>query len=85
MCFLAIWSFAMAENEICVIENISGVDEVLSYVSTIPFQFHTFSNVESVHQWQCDNDLQITFNEMYFQAMEQQALLWKPHSRTSIC
>ncbi len=51
MCFLAIWSFAMAENEICVIENISGVDEVLSYVSTIPFQFHTFSNVESVHQW----------------------------------
>jgi len=35
VCLLVIWSFAMVEDEICAIEN--GVDEVLPYVSTIPF------------------------------------------------
>jgi hypothetical protein len=50
VCLLAIWSFAMAKGKICVIDNVSGVDEVLLDVSTIPFQFHNFSNVESVHQ-----------------------------------
>ncbi len=75
----------MAKNEICVIENIDGIDEVFPNVNTIPFRFHNFSNVESVHQQQCDNDLSIAFDEVYLQAMEQQALLWKPHNRTSIC
>jgi hypothetical protein len=31
--------------------------------------------VENVHQQQCDRDLPTTFNEVYIQAMEQQALL----------
>ncbi len=36
VCFLAIWSFAMAEDEFCVIESVSGVDKVLLDVSIIP-------------------------------------------------
>jgi hypothetical protein len=75
----------MVHDEICVIESVDGIDEVLFDVSTIPPRSHNFSNVESVHQQECDNDLPITFDEVYSQTMEQQALLWKPHSRTSIC
>jgi hypothetical protein len=37
VCLFAIWSFAMVKNEICVIENVKGVDEVLLDESTIPF------------------------------------------------
>jgi hypothetical protein len=40
----------MAENKICVIENVNGVDKVLPDMSTIPFRSHNFSNVENVHQ-----------------------------------
>jgi hypothetical protein len=36
VCFLAIWSFAMAEDEICVIESVSGVDKILLDLSVIP-------------------------------------------------
>jgi hypothetical protein len=75
----------MAEHEIYVIEGVSGIDGVLPNVSTNLFWYHDFSNVESVHQQQCDNDLPIIFDEVYPQAMEEQALLWKPHIKTSIC
>lgn len=85
VCFLAIWNFTMATDEICVIESVNGLDEVLFDVSIIPSWSHNFSNVKSVHQQQCDNDLPITFDEVYIQAMEQQVLLWKPHTRTYIC
>jgi len=85
VCLLAIWSFTMTEYEIYVIESVSGIDEVLPNVNTNPFQSHNFSNVESVHQQQCDNILPIILDEVYVQAMEQQALLWKPHNKTSIC
>jgi hypothetical protein len=85
VCLLAIWSFTMAENEIYVIEGVGGIDEVLLDVSTNLFRSHNFSNVESVHQQQCDNDLPVIFDEVYPQAMDQQALLWKPHLKTSIC
>jgi hypothetical protein len=85
VCLFVIWSFAMAENEICVIGSIGGIDEVFFDVNTIHFQSHNFSNVESVHQQQCDNDLLVAYDEVYFQTMEQQALLWKPHNKTSIC
>ncbi len=85
MCLLAIWNFVMVEDKICVIESVDGIDEVIFYVSTIPCRSHNFSHVESVHQQQCDNDLPITFDEVYIQAMEKQALLWKPHNRTFIC
>jgi hypothetical protein len=40
----------MAKDEVCVIENINGIDEVILDVNTIPFQSHNFSNVENVHQ-----------------------------------
>jgi hypothetical protein len=49
MCLLTIWSFAMAKDEICVIENVGGIDEVFIDVSIIPFWSHNFSNVENVH------------------------------------
>jgi hypothetical protein len=39
----------MVEDKICVIESVSGVDEVFPSVNTIPFRSHNFSNVESVH------------------------------------
>jgi hypothetical protein len=50
VCLLYIWSFIMAENEICVIENIDGIDEILLDVNIIPFLSHSFLDVESVHQ-----------------------------------
>jgi hypothetical protein len=37
VCLLFIWSFIMVEDEICVIESISGFDEILPGVSIIPF------------------------------------------------
>jgi hypothetical protein len=40
----------MAEDEICVIESIGGIDEIIPNVNIIFFQSHNFSNVESVHQ-----------------------------------
>jgi hypothetical protein len=36
VCFLAIWSFAMAKDKICVIESVSGVDKVFIDVNIIP-------------------------------------------------
>jgi hypothetical protein len=68
MCLLAIWNLVLVENKICVIESVNGIDEVLFDVNTIPSQSHNFSNVKNVHQRQCDNDLPITFDEMYIQA-----------------
>ncbi len=85
VCLFVIWNFAMVENEICVIESVSTIDQVLFDVNTIPFRSHNFLYVENVHQQQCDRDLPTTFNEVYIQAMEQQVLLQKPHNRTSIC
>ncbi len=61
----------MAKDEVCVIENINGIDEVILDVNTIPFQSHNFSNVENVHQQKCDN----TADEMYFQATEQNIVM----------
>jgi hypothetical protein len=37
------------EDEICIFENVGGVDEVFANVNIIPSQSHSFSNVESVH------------------------------------
>jgi len=37
MCLLAIWSFTMVEDEIYVIENVGGIDEVLPDVNINPF------------------------------------------------
>jgi len=39
----------MVEDEICIFENVGGVDEVFVEVNIIPSQSHSFSNVESVH------------------------------------
>jgi hypothetical protein len=39
----------MVEDEICIFENVGGVDEVFAEVNIIPSQSHSFSNVESVH------------------------------------
>jgi hypothetical protein len=50
VCLLAIWSFTMAEDKNCAIENINRIDEVFTDMNTIPFQSNNFSNVESVHQ-----------------------------------
>ncbi len=36
VCFLAIWNFTMATDEICIIESVNGLDEVLFDVSIIP-------------------------------------------------
>ncbi len=55
----------MAEDEIYVIESVNGIDEVFPDVNTNPFWSHNFSNVESVHQQQCDNDLLVIFDEVY--------------------
>jgi hypothetical protein len=37
VCIFAIWSFAMVEDKICVIENVGGVDEVCPNVEQNPF------------------------------------------------
>jgi hypothetical protein len=37
VCILVIWSFAMVEDEICVIENVGGIDGVCPNVNKIPF------------------------------------------------
>ncbi len=37
MCLLSIWSFIMVEDEVCVIESIGGINEILFDVSIIPF------------------------------------------------
>jgi hypothetical protein len=60
----------MAKDEICVIENMNGVDEVLLDVSIVPFWSHNFLNVKNVHHQQCNNGLLATSNEVYIQAME---------------
>ncbi len=83
VCLLTIWSFTIVKDKICVIESINGVYEVLFHASIVPFWFHNFFNVENVQlavmqQW-------VTSNEMYIQAMEQQVLLWKSHSKKNIC
>jgi hypothetical protein len=39
----------MAKDEIWVIENIGGVDEVLVDMNIIPSRSHNFLNMESVH------------------------------------
>ncbi len=36
VCFLAIWNFAMAKDEICVIESVSGIDKDFIDVNIIP-------------------------------------------------
>jgi len=36
MCFLTIWNFAVAEDKICVIESVDGINEVFFDVSIIP-------------------------------------------------
>jgi hypothetical protein len=69
----------MVEDEI-VLESVGRVNETIPFDTNIIFS-HSLSNVENVHQ-QCDNDV---FDEMYFQTMELQALLWKPRSKTFIC
>jgi hypothetical protein len=58
-----------------------GVDEIAFDVNTILFCILLV--VENVHQ-QCDSDI-LLFDEAHFQAMELQALSWKPHNTTSIC
>jgi hypothetical protein len=40
----------MFEDEICIIKNVGGVDEIFPNVSTIPSWFHSFLDVENVHQ-----------------------------------
>lgn len=79
LCTKVILNFVMVEDEV-VLESVGRVNE------TIPFDMntilsHSLSDVENVHQ-QCDSDV---FDEMHFQIMELQALLWKPHNRTFIC
>ncbi len=37
VCFLAIQSFAMVEDKICVIESVDGIDEIFFDVNTIPY------------------------------------------------
>jgi hypothetical protein len=50
VCFLAIWGCAMVQDKICVIKSVSGVDKVLLDMNIIPSWYHSFSDVESVHQ-----------------------------------
>jgi hypothetical protein len=69
----------MVEDEI-VLESVGRVNETIPLETNI-ILFHSLSNVENVHQ-QCDIDV---FDEVHFQTMELQALLWKPHNRTFIC
>jgi len=69
----------MVENEI-VLESVGRVNETIPLDTNIILS-HNLSNVEDVHQ-QCDIDV---FDEVHFQTMELQVLLWKPHSRTFIC
>ncbi len=37
VCLLNVWSFAMVEDKIYVIESVDEIDEILLDVSTIPF------------------------------------------------
>ncbi len=37
VCLLAICNFAMAKDEICVIESVDGIDKVIFDASTTPF------------------------------------------------
>ncbi len=70
------------EDEIMVLESVGGVDEnspKLNMNSTT-----RFSNVESVHLVQCDNDL-VENDELHLATITIQAHKWKPNNKNSIC
>jgi hypothetical protein len=65
-----------------VLESVGGVDEDSPKLSRNPTT--NFSNGESIHLLQCDNDL-VENDDLHFAIVATQAHKWKSNNKNSIC
>jgi hypothetical protein len=70
------------EDEVMVLESVGDVDEDNPKLIMNPTT--QFSNVESVHLMQRENDL-VENDELHLATITIQAHKWKPNNKISIC